>query len=278
MQFKSFAAVVAFGVIGVNADGIWSRRIYYDNLGCSPNNYAYAVSVFTPGVSCAGKTTAQESLLVSCIPKSSDTRAASSEGSGCDNISGTVSDAEWAVPNGQGSKIPGAPYLVTNTYGNAQGCSISSSTNSITQTIYAADQKCHAYEPNVFFKAACNNDGGVVMWCSDSACTQCGKDGTMSEGVPGIVKFFSNCSGTENGAPSRSICSGGGNAALPNWSPSNTASTSVSSQPAAASPTASSNGTSSGNTTTPSSNKSSATKEGVAVGALFAAVVAAVAI
>ena len=118
-----------------------------------PAGFAYAVSVYSPVAACpAGATTDKVSLVSTCIPKSNDTRAPSSEGSGCDDVPGTVSDAEWSVPIGQGSKIAGIPYLVTNAYGNAEGCDISSTTNAITQTIYAADQKCYAYEPGLFFK------------------------------------------------------------------------------------------------------------------------------
>ncbi|KAJ3047949.1 hypothetical protein HK097_011021 [Rhizophlyctis rosea] len=280
MHFNTFVAVAALSSVGVNAAGQWNRRIYYDNVECKPTGFAYAISVYSPVAGCpGGATTDKVSLVSTCIPKSNDTRAPSSEGSGCDDVPGTVSDAEWAVPNGQGAKIAGIPYLVTNAYGNAEGCAISSSTNAITQTIYAADQKCHAYEPGVFFKAACNNDGGIVLWCTDSACTQCGKAGTFSEGVPGVVSFTSNCSTKENNSPAKSICSGGSNDPLPKWSESNTVSSTVSSKPAAASPTggAAGNGTSS----TPAAgagNSGAGKKEGVAVGALFAAVVAAIAI
>ncbi|KAJ3039403.1 hypothetical protein HDV00_012279 [Rhizophlyctis rosea] len=274
-------ALLSIAALGVDAAGQWSRRIYYDNLPCKPDHYAHLISVYIPSTPCAGKTTAEESLLTSCIPKSEDPLAASSEGSGCDTVTSDLpSDGEWIPPTGQGSKIPGAPYLVVNVYGNVEGCKVEKSTNSITQNVYAADGKCHAYEPGVFFKAACNSAQGIVTWCTDSACTKCGATGTLSEGVAGTWTLNADCTGSAMGSPSRSICSGGGNSPLPNWGSSNATSTTT---------TATSPSTSRGVASTSASASASPTaagqangagvgkKEGMAVVAAVAAIAGAIA-
>ncbi|KAJ3050189.1 hypothetical protein HK097_008839 [Rhizophlyctis rosea] len=280
MMFKTLLASLALTAVTVDAAGQWSRRIYYDNLPCNPNHYAHLLSVYIPNAPCAGKTTAEESLLAVCIPKSDDPLAPSSEGSGCDTVTSDLpSDAEWIPRDGQGSKRPNTPYLVVNTYGNVQGCAVTSTTNSISQTVYAADGKCYAYEPGVFFKAACNSAQGIVTWCKDSACTRCGEMGTLSEGIAGTWTLNADCTGSAMGSPSRSICSGGGNSPLPNWTVSNgTATTTTATRTSTTASSGQGTASVSSIPTAAATQGSGVGKVEVGVGAVVAAVVGALAL
>ncbi|KAI8908073.1 hypothetical protein EDD86DRAFT_208820 [Gorgonomyces haynaldii] len=145
----------------------WQRRVYYTDLQCK-GNFQWGEQVFIPSAACQASSTDYGAI---CEIKSTDSLVQSSEGTSCET--GQQTDAVFMT-----NPIPGSNYLVLNSYLGTD-CSAQNS-KQITQRTYAADGKCHVFEPGAFFKASCTADSGTITFCTDSACQNCQDNATTS--------------------------------------------------------------------------------------------------
>ncbi|KAI9102582.1 hypothetical protein DFS34DRAFT_399326 [Phlyctochytrium arcticum] len=199
-MLKSSAILLTFAA-AVIAQGSWNRRVYYDDNTCS-TTVNHQIHVFSPQFPCAGSPSPINAFCE--IKSKTPARVLSSEGTGCETVADNtkLDDAAYFPPAGQGAKAPGGNYMVVNQYlttlTGAQACSVGKGDVSVTQTMWAADGKCHVMEPGMYFKASCNSQAGVVEYCNDDECKECPSAKAQS--------FLADCTTIFQGQPSKSIC------------------------------------------------------------------------